>query len=140
MVEPGLNFALESRRSWQRPDLLSPPAFVAVCWIPTSAADLDHWCRLFNTAPNLFYVSPDEVLYYTVGVGIKYNKRLNTQCFFLRHTDDIHCIAYCEERKLAATGQVRPPPPLPYLKGEEREPLHVAWIASADPLPSLRFG
>ena len=46
------------------------------------------------------------MIYYTAAVGIKYNKRFNTQQFFLKHTDDIHCIAYSAVRGLAATGQV----------------------------------
>mmetsp|Transcript_32689 Transcript_32689/g.92738 ORF Transcript_32689/g.92738 Transcript_32689/m.92738 type:complete len:986 (+) Transcript_32689:227-3184(+) len=61
---------------------------------------------LLNTAPNLFYVNEDEVIYYTAGVGVKYNRRMNTQCFFLKHNDDIHCMAYSPARCLAATGQV----------------------------------
>ena len=44
---------------------------------------------LGNTAPNLFYTSAGDVVYYTAGVGIVYNDETNVQRFFLRHDDDI---------------------------------------------------
>eukprot|EP00873_Tetraselmis_striata_P042208 jgi/Tetstr1/462472/TSEL_007468.t1 len=79
--------------------------------LPDIELELDFvygYSGLQNTAPNLFYLSPDEVIYYTAGVGVKYNKTSNTQCFFRHHDDDVNCLAYSPRRQLAATGQVGP--------------------------------
>uniref|UniRef100_A0A061QZA5 Echinoderm microtubule-associated 6 n=1 Tax=Tetraselmis sp. GSL018 TaxID=582737 RepID=A0A061QZA5_9CHLO len=74
---------------------------------------------LYNTAPNLFYTGKDEVVYYTAGVGIKYNKALHSQCFFTGHTDDIACMAVSKDRGLVATGQV--------VRQGERGPKVLVW-------------
>ena len=62
---------------------------------------------LNNTAPNLFYTSEGDVVYYTAAVGIVYNDETNQQKFFLRHDDDINCLAiHPDDRDTVATGQV----------------------------------
>eukprot|EP01050_Picozoa_sp_SAG11_P012351 SAG11_NODE_1367_length_5098_cov_4.225445_3_plen_86_part_00 len=60
-----------------------------------------------NVSPNLFYTEKSDVVYYTAAVGIVYDDDNNRQKFFLRHDDDIQCLAITPDRKTVATGQVR---------------------------------
>ena len=57
-------------------------------------------------ANNLFYTSTGEVVYYTAGVGIVYDKAAHTQRFFDGHDDDIKCLTISSSRDLVASGQV----------------------------------
>lgn len=57
-------------------------------------------------ANNLFYTSTGEVVYYTAGVGIVYDKSAHTQRFFLGHDDDLSCLTVSSARDLVASGQV----------------------------------
>ena len=51
-----------------------------------------------NRAPNLFYSAKGDVVYYTAAVGIVYDDDNNRQKFFLRHDDDIQCLAIAPDR------------------------------------------
>lgn len=77
---------------------------------PEAYLKLEHvfgYSGLNNTAPNLFYTSEGDVVYYTAAVGIVYNDETNHQKFFLRHDDDINCLAiHPDDRDTVATGQV----------------------------------
>jgi hypothetical protein len=73
-----------------------------------------------NRAPNLFYSAKGDVVYYTAAVGIVYDDDNNRQKFFLRHDDDIQCLAMSPDRDTVATGQVGAEP--------------VVWIWSASTL------
>eukprot|EP00241_Pyramimonas_parkeae_P000789 CAMPEP_0114273362 /NCGR_PEP_ID=MMETSP0058-20121206/29060_1 /TAXON_ID=36894 /ORGANISM="Pyramimonas parkeae, CCMP726" /LENGTH=967 /DNA_ID=CAMNT_0001392819 /DNA_START=317 /DNA_END=3220 /DNA_ORIENTATION=+ len=89
-----------------------------------------------NTAPNMFYTCTGEVVYYTAAVCVVYDIGLHSQRFFLKHTDDIKCLAICpvavtyagEEypaRSLVVTGQVKPTEDA---STEEREcPFVIIW-------------
>lgn len=57
-------------------------------------------------ANNLFYTSTGEVVYYTAGLGIVYDKAAHTQRFFTGHDDDVKCLTISRARDLVATGQV----------------------------------
>lgn len=60
-----------------------------------------------NVSPNLFYNKEADAVYYTASVGIVYDDDLNRQKFFLRHDDDIMCLAMNpKDRDTVATGQV----------------------------------
>lgn len=73
-----------------------------------------------NKAPNLFYTEKGDIVYYTASVGIVYDDDNNRQKFFLRHDDDIQCLAIAPDLDTVATGQVGAEP--------------VVWIWSASTL------
>ena len=56
-------------------------------------------------APNLFYNKYGDVVYYAAGVGVVYDDNTNKQRYFLRHDDDIECLALHPDRETVATGQ-----------------------------------
>jgi hypothetical protein len=91
---------------------------------PEAYLKLEHvfgYSGLNNTAPNLFYTSEGDVVYYTAAVGIVYNDETNHQKFFLRHDDDINCLTiHPDDRDTVATGQVGAEP--------------IVWIWSASTL------
>mmetsp|Transcript_673 Transcript_673/g.2236 ORF Transcript_673/g.2236 Transcript_673/m.2236 type:complete len:519 (-) Transcript_673:85-1641(-) len=81
---------------------------------------------LANGAPNLFYNSNGEMVYYTAGVGVTYNSRTHSQRFFLGHDNDIRCLHVCPHpitvnrtdypaNTLVATGQMCTPDTNPYV-------------------------
>jgi microtubule-associated protein-like 5 len=53
-----------------------------------------------NRAPNLFYNKKGDVIYFTASVGIVYDDDNNRQRFFLRHDDDIQCLALSPDKVL----------------------------------------
>lgn len=59
------------------------------------------------TGPNVFFSASGELVYFAAAVGVVYNRRANTQRFFLGHNDDIVCLGLHPIRTLAASGQVR---------------------------------
>jgi hypothetical protein len=76
---------------------------------PEAFLKLEHvfgYSGLGNTAPNLRYVRGGRVVYYTAGVGIVYDPGPNRQRFFVRHTDDVQCLARHPDGDTVATGQV----------------------------------
>eukprot|EP00899_Mesostigma_viride_P010144 jgi/Mesvir1/19130/Mv12869-RA.1 len=74
----------------------------------------------FTTSPNLFYTASNEIVYFTAGVGIVYNKEQHTQRFFLSHNDDIHSLAIHPDRNIVATGQVAH-------RGDKGDPYVCVW-------------
>jgi WD40 repeat protein len=56
-------------------------------------------------APNLFYTSTGEVVYYMAAVGIVYNQTRHSQRHFVQHTDDILCLGIHPNRSTVASGQ-----------------------------------
>ena len=60
----------------------------------------------FNTTSNIFFTASGEVVYYTAGVGIVYDRHGHRQRFFTGHDDDIKCIAMHPRRRIVATGQM----------------------------------
>ena len=81
---------------------------------PSAELELEHcygYAGLENTAPNLFYLTTGEVVYYTAALGVvldkdKLEKKKRCQRFFHGHDDDIKCLAIHPNREWVATGQL----------------------------------
>jgi len=81
---------------------------------PSAELRLEHcygYAGLDNTAPNLFYLTTGEVVYYTAALGVvldkdKLEKKKPCQRFFHGHDDDIKCLAMHPNREWVATGQL----------------------------------
>ena len=81
---------------------------------PSAELELEHcygYAGLDNTAPNLFYLTTGEVVYYTAALGVvldkdKLEKKKPCQRFFHGHDDDIKCLAMHPNREWVATGQL----------------------------------
>ena len=56
-------------------------------------------------APNLFYNKFGDVVYFAAGVGVVYDDNTNKQRYFMRHDDDIECLAMHPDKETVATGQ-----------------------------------
>jgi WD40 repeat protein len=75
---------------------------------------------LANTSNNLWYNAQGGLVYYAAAVGVVYDvvkprggegEAEERQKFFLKHDNDITCIAAHPSRQVFATGQQQPPPP-----------------------------
>lgn len=63
---------------------------------------------LRTTSPNVFLTAAGEVAHYAAAVCVLFNRRENSQRFFLGHNDDILCMGMHPDRTLVASGQVGP--------------------------------
>ena len=75
---------------------------------PQSRLKLDfvHGYRGHDTRHNVMYNADGLVVYHAAAAGIVYDFEEHTQRYFLRHTDDILCLAMHPDRDIVATGQV----------------------------------
>ena len=58
-----------------------------------------------ETRKNLFYISQDELVYFTAAMGIVHNPNQQKKKGFIFHSDDILSLALHPQNKLVATGQ-----------------------------------
>lgn len=65
------------------------------------------YAGLSNLSNNIYFTDrPDEIVYYTAGLGIVYNKTKHEQRYFCGHDDDITALAIHPNRRLMASGQL----------------------------------
>lgn len=75
--------------------------------VPQVKVDLDwvYGIRGSKCRNGLAYLEDGRLCYFNAGVGIVYDPKEKTQEHFIKHTDDINCIAFHPDGRTVATGE-----------------------------------
>lgn len=78
---------------------------------PTARLELEfvYGYRGKDCRDNLLYTPEGDLLYFTAGVGVVYDRARHAQRHFVGHDNDIMCMALCPTAPVVATGQQDPP-------------------------------